>query len=595
MGRNKMSLEIKNLTKKLTFQNQEQILFENLNITFPEYGMVGIIGQSGCGKSTLLNIIAGLDNDYQGDVLINHQNIKSVLNKKYYRKNVISFLYQNYHLIDFMSVYQNCFLYCKLKGKHCSHKEFERLLTVFELKDYQKKKVGELSGGQKQRVALIRALLCDCPILLCDEPTGALNPENKEKIFQFLKLYSHRHLIIIVSHDNSLVKKYAHYVIDFYHLQHHYQFSKQKYQRYQSSFGHHFYTLIEYVFSSLYHQKNKLIMMMISQIFMISASSLLITGINGFNVHYYQQYAKSLNNNLVTITKKDQKIITLEELKHLNGHYDYTFELGQIKNLQSAYQVLPYPYKLKERELVVNDIFYQKVKKEKKIEYFLNDEQYSFEIIKVIKDNDETANIYYNESSLPEQLREQILDQNICQVYLNRYQDVEAYIKNIDSQYQAICFVQEEYKSYQQMIDLFKIVSQIFIVVSLFASVVLILIILSALFYEERQNYALFLANGFGKRQLYGLLFLEIFFIIIINALLSQILIFITIHFANFLDISNSIFHIPEMFVFPTLYYNQFDLYVLYFVVYLLIGLIVYIFIMKQIRAIRIIELLKEE
>lgn len=179
-----MGLELKNVTKKFKTIEGERIIFENLNILFPNNGLVAITGESGCGKSTLLQLIAGIDQDYEGDILLNQIKIENI---KDYRQLMISFVYQNYQLIDYLTVKENCLFYCRLKGTKVIEKQMLELVKIFELEDLLNKKVIDLSGGQKQRVALIRALLCSSPIILCDEPTGALDEINRKKVYEILK------------------------------------------------------------------------------------------------------------------------------------------------------------------------------------------------------------------------------------------------------------------------------------------------------------------------------------------------------------------------------------------------------------------------
>ena len=173
-----MGLELKNVTKKFKTIEGERVIFENLNVHFPDYGLIAITGESGCGKSTLLQLIAGLDQDYEGKILFNQVKIEDI---KDYRQLVISFVYQNYQLIDYLSVKDNCLFYCHLKGIKVVEKQLQELLEIFELNELVNQKVKNLSGGQKQRVSLIRALLCSSPIILCDEPTGALDKKSESK------------------------------------------------------------------------------------------------------------------------------------------------------------------------------------------------------------------------------------------------------------------------------------------------------------------------------------------------------------------------------------------------------------------------------
>ena len=127
-----MGLELKNVTKKFKTIEGERVIFENLNVHFPDYGLIAITGESGCGKSTLLQLIAGLDQDYEGKILFNQVKIEDI---KDYRQLVISFVYQNYQLIDYLSVKDNCLFYCHLKGIKVVEKQLQELLEIFELNE----------------------------------------------------------------------------------------------------------------------------------------------------------------------------------------------------------------------------------------------------------------------------------------------------------------------------------------------------------------------------------------------------------------------------------------------------------------------------
>lgn len=95
-------LEIKNLYKRY-----DELIIDNLSITFPSHGMVVISGESGCGKTTLLNILGGIDQDYEGEILFDHQNIKTI---KHYCRKHIGFIFQNFNLVNWLNVRQNYFL-----------------------------------------------------------------------------------------------------------------------------------------------------------------------------------------------------------------------------------------------------------------------------------------------------------------------------------------------------------------------------------------------------------------------------------------------------------------------------------------------------
>lgn len=193
-------LEIKNLTKRY-----DNVVIDNLNIVLPSTGMVAIIGDSGCGKTTLLNLIGGIDLDYEGEILLDYQNIKSI--KHYCRKHV-GFIFQNFNLINWLNIKENYLLpsfFTKILYKRAIDVQEEKL----ELRKINKKKIRVLSGGQKQRVALLRAMIKNVDILLCDEPTGSLDGENAKIVFDILSLEAKERLVIVITHDEQLAYKYA--------------------------------------------------------------------------------------------------------------------------------------------------------------------------------------------------------------------------------------------------------------------------------------------------------------------------------------------------------------------------------------------------
>lgn len=155
-------LEIKNVAKSF-----DRPLFKEMSMTFQETGMYVIVGKSGSGKSTLLNILGGLDNEYQGVIEIDGQDIRQI---PHYIRKYIGFIFQQFYLIEEMNVKENVNLISYFKRIMISKKEY--YLERLKIKDLQRYKTAILSGGQKQRVAIYRGFIAKHPIILCDEPTG---------------------------------------------------------------------------------------------------------------------------------------------------------------------------------------------------------------------------------------------------------------------------------------------------------------------------------------------------------------------------------------------------------------------------------------
>lgn len=206
-------LTLKNI-KKIYEQSDEAVL-DDINLTFNRDEFVSILGCSGAGKSTLLNIIGGLDCKTSGKLLINGKDIYkySDSNLDYYRKNNVGFIFQNYNLIEHLTVYENVILPLLLTNSKNKHKRVLKMLDKTGLKDKKDSKICDLSGGQKQRVAISRVLINNPDIILADEPTGALDYKTGYEIMNLIKKLSKNKLVIMVTHNKVLAKKYSSRII----------------------------------------------------------------------------------------------------------------------------------------------------------------------------------------------------------------------------------------------------------------------------------------------------------------------------------------------------------------------------------------------
>lgn len=210
-----MLLKLENIKKEYKIsKSNKQIILNDINLELSSGEFVCIYGESGSGKSTLMNIIGGLDNNYDGKVKIDDVSIKK-LDLDNYRRDKIGFVFQNFNLIPYLTVFENVMLMLdmvKLKEKEKIKKTKEALRKVGLIK-HSHKKPNELSGGMKQRVALARAIINEPDIILADEPTGALDKKNANKVLNILKKLSlEGKLVIVVTHSNN-VKKFANKVI----------------------------------------------------------------------------------------------------------------------------------------------------------------------------------------------------------------------------------------------------------------------------------------------------------------------------------------------------------------------------------------------
>ena len=206
-------LQLKNITKNYLSGDNEVQALKGIDIEFRENEFVSILGQSGCGKTTLLNIIGGLDRYTSGDLIINGKSTKEFKDKDWdtYRNHSVGFVFQSYNLIPHQTVLANVELALTISGvgKTERRKRAIEALQKVGLGDQLNKKPNQMSGGQMQRVAIARALVNDPDILLADEPTGALDSKTSVQVMEILKEISKDRLIIMVTHNPELAKKYS--------------------------------------------------------------------------------------------------------------------------------------------------------------------------------------------------------------------------------------------------------------------------------------------------------------------------------------------------------------------------------------------------
>ena len=184
-------LELRKITKIYATDDFKQTALDSVSITFKKNEFVSILGPSGSGKTTLLNIIGGLDEYTDGDLIINNVSTKEYKDTDWdsYRNHSIGFVFQRYNLIPHLSILSNVDLPLTLSGvsKNERRKKAKEALEKVGLKDHINKRPNQLSGGQMQRVAIARALVNNPDIVLADEPTGALDSKTSEQIMELLK------------------------------------------------------------------------------------------------------------------------------------------------------------------------------------------------------------------------------------------------------------------------------------------------------------------------------------------------------------------------------------------------------------------------
>lgn len=210
-------LELKDIKKSYRVGEIETKALNGITASFRKREFVAILGTSGSGKTTLLNIIGGLDRYDSGELTFKGRKTSDFSDKDWdaYRNNTIGFVFQNYNLIMHLSIVENVELGMTLSGVSASekHRRAIQVLKQVGLEDHLHKKPNQLSGGQMQRVAIARALANNPEILLCDEPTGALDTATSEQIMDLINELSKDRLVIMVTHNPKIAQKYADRII----------------------------------------------------------------------------------------------------------------------------------------------------------------------------------------------------------------------------------------------------------------------------------------------------------------------------------------------------------------------------------------------
>lgn len=199
-------LEIKELTKEYGKGDGKTVALKEITLDIYEGEFLVILGSSGSGKSTLLNMIGAMDLPTCGDVLFENESIISMNKKKRcdYRRFNIGFIFQNFNLIPDLTALENVLMTASFSKNH----DAKEMLELVGLKDKLNNYPKELSGGQQQKVAIARALAKDFKILLCDEPTGALDSNSSMAVLKILLdiKKENKKTIIVVTHKKEIAE-----------------------------------------------------------------------------------------------------------------------------------------------------------------------------------------------------------------------------------------------------------------------------------------------------------------------------------------------------------------------------------------------------
>ena len=204
-------IKVENIVKTFNrhSRNANKVL-KGVSFELPDSGLVCIFGKSGSGKTTLLNIIGGLEKADSGKVYIDGECTSGKTDK--IRNAKIGFIFQNYYLekgYTIAEILRNQMIIAGFKDEKEIERRTEEALKLVDMERFKNKLGDALSGGQQQRVAIARAIVKGSDVILADEPTGNLDAENTMKVMDILKEISKTQLVVIVTHEVSLIKKYA--------------------------------------------------------------------------------------------------------------------------------------------------------------------------------------------------------------------------------------------------------------------------------------------------------------------------------------------------------------------------------------------------
>lgn len=544
-------LEIKNLTKRY-----DETIIKNLNIILPSTGLIIIVGNSGCGKTTLLNLIGGIDQDYEGEILFDHQDIRKI--KKYCRRH-IGFIFQDFNLINWLNVKENYLLakfFTKISYKRAVEDQEEKL----ELRKLNKKRVKILSGGQKQRVALLRAMIKNVDILLCDEPTGSLDDKNAKMVFELLHAEAKERLVIVITHNEQLAYQYADQC-----------FSMQNGQligMYRRDKNNHFYSRLVkqhsplklYQLALLQYRANLGRNLKISSGITVALICIMITfTLSGsLQTQIKRQLDSIFPNQLISIQNVHKKLLSYHELFSLSNLDMNEFIYGEPADyefmgvsLQSDYEVEKTIYisdmtkPIKSRNLEIgretknsNEIVlskttathlnpdYQKLLNQQLYGYYLKDDQIkgvSLTVVGIGKDVTAFDTIYINELANLDHIsqafaidKKQLLFQ-LAMINLNSKADLDDLLMDLEDQYSQFEF-KVAGENINERIDTFMLqIQRVLLLFSLLAIVAACFLIGEVLYLsviEKTKDIGIFKCMGASKLQIMNLVLLESFTLI---------------------------------------------------------------------------------
>lgn len=582
-------LTLENITKTYFIGNEQVKVIDNLTITFPEKGFIGIKGESGCGKSTLLNIISTLEKA-DGEIKYNNQKVDENFLKKH-----ISIVSQNHDLISSLTVKENIMIGAKIAEVKYSKQLFKKIVKKLELELLLSFYPYQLSGGQQRRASIARGLLKDASILLCDEPTGALHFSQAIEVMELLKEESKERLVIIVSHDDMLLNEYCDDILILENgkfdkeleIKEAYEIKKSENKKY---------SLLFYIISQLKAQKFSLMFLVFFQMIIITSLVLILTTINGIEYELNKQYQQAPLKNVLTLEKYDNSLFKeLPTIKNANVNYEYILSLGELS--EDVYMnMLPEDTShiilesgrlpTNHNEMIITSTLKNKIKK---LSYTTSSLNIDLNVVGVLDEDFFKEEAIYVHNSFYKLIPE-FKNQGIVIV---ESQNIEELYQSLSDNYIVYSDPIESRDSYKSLLEMGKMISLIFFVISFICSFFLLYIVYSTIGERRKRDSALLLMMGLSQK--------DLFFIFILESLLIGMLIGITGVLMSVVIVYyvNSVLNIYQLYSFSlklnSYIFTSYDLYIFILFIYLFLSAISAYLPAKKIKNSQLVSILREE
>lgn len=566
-------LELKDLTV-----SYDICILDHVNYVFPDTGLVGIKGPSGCGKSTLLYCLCGLL-QYNGTITFNHEDIDESFSK------MIGFIKQNNDLIPSYTVEENILAGCYFGQIDFDKKKMNKIIRCLKIDKLMKRYPDELSIGQMKRVSIARALLKDAPVLLCDEPTGALHYKQAKEVMTLLKEVSEDRLVIVVSHDTTLLDEYVDIHIEMKNCTLH-TIRERDTNKDVLIPQHKKHFSLRYSFKEVLGERKRLALLSLFQILVIVTSLVIISGLNGLSTSIEKSYIEAPLKDIVTISSHEGESISIKE--KATPHFD--IESGYIKGVNASLIRLPQktdhikllsghlPHNT--NEVIITHNLSHKLKSQFTCHLLENE---TYKVVGVIEDNfyqDQFVCFHHDiDKKYPDLIRDDKMD-----IITN---DPETVIKRYEKNYEADNDVYMKKMSYGTLISIGRMIALVYMMISLFVAIELTKTVFSSLYLERSRSLALKISMGATYKQLQRESKIEIF---IIGTFIYSISLLIFIFILSILPFTSfkSYFHF-------TCLASPYYFYIIFYFLYLLILMISALAPFVRIKRESIVSLLREE